>query len=67
MNGWPKNVKAYTKFIVALASAGLASAEIVFVGDPGVMKGLVIATSVVGAAGVLLAKNETEDVQPTEG
>lgn len=67
MNTWPKNVKAYAKFIVAIVAAGLASAEVVFADAPGVMKGLVVATSMVGAAGVLLAKNEPEGGDSTEG
>ena len=67
MQSWPKNTKAYAKFIIAVSAAGLASAEVVFADAPGVMKGLVIATSMVGAAGVLLAKNETEDDKPAEG
>lgn len=67
MKAWPKNVKAYAKFIVAVVAAGLSTAEVVFADAPGVMKGLVIGTAMAGAAGVLLAKNdESEDGTPAE-
>lgn len=60
-----KKLAPYRKFIVAVIGAGLASASVSFSDSPGVTKALVIATSMVTAAGVYRADNE--DAKPAEG